>query len=167
MARPAFRPFQFGSACRLAVGVALGSSLLLGSGRPVEAQQGNLALTLGASTIRFPDANPSLTPSIAAIENPIPVEVKYTGQGNWVLTVIAGGDLTSGPDVIPISRVRWTATGATYRDGTMSKTTAQTVGSGTRNVQGSQGTLRFTLQNSWAYATGNYAQVITFTAISF
>ena len=66
------------------------------------------------TTVQFPARDPSSAPTIAALENPIPIEVQYTGQGNWVLTVIANGDLVSGADTIPIANIRWTATGAAY-----------------------------------------------------
>lgn len=144
----------------------LGLALCALGAAPVHAD--SLKLTFNAATIRFPAADPSFTPSIAALENPIPVSVRSTGGGgNWILTVIAAGDLVSGSSRIPISQVSWTATGAAFEGGTMSSTRPQTAGSGGPGPGDYNGTLRFFLLNSWNYETGNYAQTITFSAVSF
>lgn len=128
----------------------------------------SLKLTFDAATIRFPAMDPAFTPSIAALENPIPISVRSTGGGgNWILTVIAAGDLVSGSSRIPISHLSWTATGAAFQGGTMSSTRPQTAGSGGPGPGTYNGTLRFLLQNSWDYTTGNYAQTITFSAVEF
>lgn len=142
-------------------GLVLGGLLAL-AGRPAAAQ--SLSLSLGAGTLRFADAHPGTTPMIPAVENPVGITVNFTGPGNWVLTVLSGGDLESGSGSIPISRVRWTGSGAAFRNGTLSKTSAQTVASGNGSATGA---LTFYLQNSWTYAVGNYSQTLTFTAVSF
>jgi len=121
-------------------------------------------LTLGASTINFPDADPDEVPSISASQNPVTVTAKVRTGSNSLATLEhqATGDLKSGDDVISISKVTWTATGTGYVPGTMDKTTKQLAGSwvgpGSRN-----GTFSYFLANSWDYATGNYTVTTTYT----
>lgn len=121
-------------------------------------------LTLSPLTINFPDADPSTVTSIPATQNPVSVMVNAsTGTGNTVtLTALAQGDLMSGSSTIPISNVTWTVSGNGFSAGTMSKSSAQTVGRWTGSGTHS-GTLSFFLSNSWSYATGNYTQRVTFT----
>ena len=121
-------------------------------------------LTFGSTTMTFTNQDPDTTPAIAASENAVSVTAKVrTGAASLAtLTVLTGGDLTSGTNTIAISNVTWTASGTGFVPGTMNKTTAQSVGSwtgsGVRN-----GTLSFSLANSWSYATGSYAATSTFT----
>jgi hypothetical protein len=123
-------------------------------------------LTLGASVINFPNADPDTTSSIPANENPISVtaSVKTGSNSNPILTVLAGGDLTNAAsDTIAISNVTWAvASGTGFSAGTMSKATAQTAGSwtgsGTRNGQ-----FNYFLANSWNYAVGSYTATATYT----
>ncbi len=120
-------------------------------------------LTLGASTINFPDADPDEVPSISASQNPVTVTAKVRTGKNSTATLEhqAAGDLKSGGDEISISNVTWTATGTGYVSGTMN-TTKQTagswVGSGSRT-----GSFSYFLANSWDYATGNYTVTTTYT----
>lgn len=121
-------------------------------------------LTLGVSTINFPDADPDTTPSIPATENPVSVTAKVrTGVSSTAtLTHLAGGDLTSGSSTIAISNVTWTASGTGYVAGMMNKTTPQTVGGWT----GSGvyiGNLSYSIVNSWSYVIGNYTVSTTYT----
>lgn len=124
-------------------------------------------LTITPSAINFRDADPDNVPSIPANENPVSVMTYAQTKGNKIvnLTVVAAGDLVSGNDRILIDNVTWTATGSGFSGGTMNKTTPQTAGtwhrSGTR-----MGTFSFFLKNSWSYATGNYAQTVTYTLTS-
>ena len=124
-------------------------------------------LTITPSAINFRDADPDAMPKIPANENPVSVMAyaQTTGNKTVTLTVLAAGDLVSGNDRILIDSVTWTATGSGFTGGTMSKTTPQTAGrwrrSGTR-----RGTFSFFLKNSWSYATGNYAQTVTYTLTS-
>jgi hypothetical protein len=121
-------------------------------------------LTLTPLTINFPDADPDVTPRINAIENPVRVTVQaQTGKKKTVtLTVLAQGDLASGPDSIPISNVMWTATGDGFAPGTMSKSAAVTagtwVGPGIR-----RGAFSYTLANSWNYHRGSYRATVIYT----
>ena len=122
-------------------------------------------LTLGVSTINFPDADPDTTPSVAATENAVSVTAKVrTGASSTAtLTHLAGGDLTSGGNTIAISNVTWTATGTGYAStGRMNKSTAQSVGSWTGSGSYS-GTLSYSIVNSWSYTIGNYTVSTTYT----
>ncbi len=121
-------------------------------------------LSLTSATISFPDADPDTTPSIAAAEGPITVTAKAkTALGSAVsLTVLAADDLRSPTDVIAISNVTWTVTGAGFVAGTMNRTAAQTVASWLNS--GSRiGTQRYALANSWSYSTGSYSTSATYT----
>ena len=98
-----------------------------------------------------------------------PVQVNYRVRQNnrqaWLLTVIADGDLVSGPSTIDISAVSWIGSPSPpFQNGTLSKTTAQTVATGPGNVSSpSTGTLTFRLANSWTYDAGVYTQTLVFT----
>jgi hypothetical protein len=89
-----------------------------------------------------------------------PVQVTYRVRQNnnapWSLTVLAAGDLISGPSRVDISNVTWVATPAPpFQNGTLSKTVAQRVASGTGNVNpDTLGSITFRLANSWTYTTG-------------
>jgi hypothetical protein len=124
----------------------------------------NITLTLGSSQVRFSDADPATTAVISSTDNPISMAVKFGGQGNWVLTVLANGDLSAGANRIPISSVSWNASGAGFVSGTLSKSQSEVVASGTTDRSG---TLSFRLNNSYSYPTGSYSQSLTFTAVSF
>jgi hypothetical protein len=121
-------------------------------------------LTLGSTTVTFPDADPDTTAIIPANEGAISIDAKAkTSSGTPVtLTILAAGDLVSGTDTITINNVTWLASGAGFVTGTMSRITAQSVaswtGSGNRT-----GTQTYRLANSWAYATGNYSASATYT----
>jgi len=121
-------------------------------------------LTLDPTTINFPDSDPDTVPSISATENPVDVTAKVrTGAAsNATLTCLAGGDLVSGGDTIAISTVTWTATGAGFVAGTMSRLAAQSAGSWTGSGNYS-GTFSYALANSWDYEIGNYTATVTYT----
>ncbi len=122
-------------------------------------------LTLGASAINFPDADPDTTPSIPANENPVTVTAKVrTGVSTTAtLTHRSSGDLTAGLGItIPISNVSWTATGAGYVGGTMSSSSNVPAGSWTGSGIYS-GAFNYSIANSWTYATGNYTVSTTYT----
>ena len=124
-------------------------------------------LTITPSAINFRDANPDAMPSIPANENPVVVTAyaQTTGNKTVTLTVLAAGDLVSGNDRILIDNVTWTATGSGFSGGTMSKSSPQNAGSWQRSGTRT-GTFSFFLKNSWSYATGNYAQTVTYTLTS-
>jgi hypothetical protein len=122
-------------------------------------------LVLAPTIINFPDADPDVTPSIAATENSVNVisTVRTSSAGAVTLTCQANGDLVSGGDVIAISNVTWTGAGAGYSPGgTMNNAVPQPVGAWTGS--GSYvGTNDFFLANSWAYNVGAYTQTVTYT----
>ena len=122
-------------------------------------------LTLGAASISFANADPDSTPSITASPDPVSVtaKAKTSTAGNVTLTVQTSDDLKSGTDVIDITNVTWTVTGAGFSAGAMSKAPGSTsaaswTGSGNRS-----GTFSYALANSWSYATGNYTATATYT----
>jgi hypothetical protein len=122
-------------------------------------------LTLGVSAINFPDADPDMTPSIAATENAVSVTAKVrTGVSSTAtLTHRASGNLSAGPGAtIPIGNVTWTATGTGYVAGTMSS--AVDVPAGSWTGSGSyNGNFSYFIVNSWSYVTGNYMVSTTYT----
>jgi hypothetical protein len=119
-------------------------------------------LTLGTASITFADADPDTTPTMTATA--VSIDVKARASGVVTLTVLASGDLTAaGGD---ISNVSWVATPAPpFQNGTLSKTVAQRVASGTGNVPNpnTTGLITFRLANSWTYSTGTYTQTVLFT----
>jgi hypothetical protein len=124
------------------------------------------ALTLSTNVINFPSADPDTMPSIPASQNPVQVQCVISGAflSNVTLTVQASGNLVAGGNSIPINRVSWTATGSGFQPGTMSTTPVQAgqwfIFLGSRTFIG---TFSYFLQNSWTYATGNYAATATYT----
>jgi hypothetical protein len=143
---------------------AAGALVLLMLPSPVSAQR--LDLSLSPRVITFPSADPDAVPLIAAA----PVQVTYRVRQNdkgapWSLTVLAGGDLMSGPARIDISNVTWVATPAPpFQNGTLSKTVAQRIASGSGNLNPTAtGSITFRLANSWTYSTGTYSQTVLFT----
>ena len=156
--------------------VVLGLFLVSGSaiaatataGLTIGATVANTAkLSLGAASIAFPDADPDITSSIPSAPASVTVDAKAktTTSGSVTLTVVTGGDLTSGSDTILIGNVTWTAAGAGFVAGTMNRTTAQSAGSWSGSGNRS-GTFSYLLANSWAYATGSYTATATYTLTS-
>jgi hypothetical protein len=121
-------------------------------------------LSLSSSTVSFASADPDTTPSIAATEGAITISAKgKTSSGSAItLSVLASDDLRSGSDTIAISNVTWTATGAGFAAGTLSRTVAQPVGSWT-NSGSRTGTQAYALANSWTYPAGSYTARATYT----
>jgi hypothetical protein len=121
-------------------------------------------LTLSSSSLVFPDADPDTVASIPANGSPLSITAKArTSIGSVVTLVVkAAGNLQSGLDTIPVSQVRWTATGTGFVGGTMSATTAQTVGSWVSSGSWT-GTQAYTLLNAWTYAVGTYTTTLTYT----
>ena len=127
-----------------------------------------LDLSLTPRVVSFPSSDPDAVPIVAAAPVTISYRIRQNPKGAWSLTVLAGGDLISGPDQIDISNVTWTATPAPpFQSGTLSKTVAQRIASGTGNVANpSTGSVTFRLANSWTYSTGTYTQTVVFTLSS-
>jgi hypothetical protein len=121
-------------------------------------------LTLSSSTLAFASADPDTVPSVPASGGPLLITAKArTNPGGSVqLLVQAGSDLRSGMDVIPISQLSWTASGAGFVAGTMSATTGRTVASWVSSGSWT-GSQSYALVNSWGYTTGNYSTTLTYT----
>ena len=126
-----------------------------------------LDLTISPLSISFAWANPDTTPVVTAAPIVVTVRVRQN-SGPWTLTVLANGDLLSGASSVDISNVTWTATPAPpFQGGTLSKTVAQRVASGTGNVNPAEnGSLTFRLANSWTYNAASYTQTLVFTLTS-
>lgn len=154
-----------GAACWRAVLAGLFTLALLGgwSATPVGAQ--TLNLTLSSASIAFASADPDTTPQVAAPVFTVSYRVRQNGGGNWAITLLASGDLSSGLATIPISAITWTATPSPpFQGGTMSAAFAQTLASGVGNVNPEDdGFVVFRLANSWSYDTGTYTSTFTFT----
>ncbi len=143
---------------------AAGALVLLMLPWPVAAQR--LDLSLSPRVNSFPSADPDAVPLIEAA----PVQVTYRVRQSdpnapWSLTVLAGGDLMAGSARIDVSNVTWVATPAPpFQNGTLSKTVAQRIASGTGNLNPTAtGSITFRLANSWTYNTGTYSQTVLFT----
>lgn len=136
-------------------------TLLLPAGAAAQA----LELTVSPFTISFPSSNPDTMPIVSS--PPVQVTYRIRGNGNrpWTLTVRALGDLNSGLSSVDIANVTWVATPAPpFQNGTVSRTVAQRVASGTGNVNpAQQGHITFRLANSWNYDAGVYTQIVLFT----
>jgi hypothetical protein len=139
---------------------------LLTSVTSAAAQNTRMELSVTPRNVSFTLGDPDTSPEVAAF--PIIMTYRIRGlPGNrpWQLTVLASGDLMSGPSRIDISAVRWTATPAPpFRNGTLNHSVAQIVAAGTGNVNPTQlGLVTFRMQNSWTYDSGAYSQTIIFT----
>ena len=89
-------------------------------------------LTVTGGPVAFADADPDVTPSIAAGALTIRVKARTGSAATPTLTVISDDDLISGSDTIAIDNITWTVGGAGgFVAGTMNKTTAQSLGSWT------------------------------------
>jgi hypothetical protein len=121
-------------------------------------------LTLSTATLTFPNSDPDTVLQIPASQGPVAITAKgRTAPGNQIiLSVLASDDFRSGMNVIPINALTWTASGAGFIGGTMSRTLAQRVA--LFNTCGVfAGTQTYALANSWTYATGSYGVTLTYT----
>jgi hypothetical protein len=132
---------------------------------PSGARAQQLNLTISPLVVTFPTSDPDTAPVLTAPPVTVQYRVRANGNRPWTLTVLASGDLTSGPSRISASAVTWAAVPAPpFRNGTMSSTQAQTVAAGNGNVNPTAtGTVTFQLANSWTYDAGSYLQILTFT----
>jgi hypothetical protein len=132
---------------------------------PSTAVAQQLDLSLSTAVITFPSSDPDAVPLVDAPPVQVTYRVRQNNKATWSLTVLAAGDLISGPSRVDISNVTWVATPAPpFQNGTLSKTVAQRVASGTGNVNPDTiGSITFRLANSWTYSTGTYTQTILFT----
>lgn len=140
-------------------------AFLLLAPSPALAQKLELALSLSPAVITFPSSDPDTVPLVSAPPLQITYRVRGNGNSPWSLTVLAAGDLISGASQIDISNVTWVATPAPpFQNGTLNKTVAQRIASGTGNVNPDNiGSITFRLANSWTYNPGSYTQTVLFT----
>lgn len=121
-------------------------------------------LTLSTASASFPDADPDAVPQIPAAGGPLLITAKSRANPGTqvVLTVQAADDLRSGVTVIPAANITWTATGAGFVSGTLSRsapvTVATWVGSGVRS-----GTQQLYFRNLWTHPTGTYTVSLLYT----
>ena len=124
-----------------------------------------LDLSVSPSVVSFASVDPDAVPIINSAPVTINYRVRQNNNQTWLLTVIASGDLVSGPSTVDITAVSWVATPAPpFQNGTLSKTVARTVATGPGNqASPATGSLTFRLANSWTYDAGIYTQSIVFT----
>lgn len=129
------------------------------------AQAQRLELSVAPRTITFPSTDPDAAPQVVSAPVQVTYRIRQNGNSPWSLTMLAGGDLLSGSATVDISNVSWVASpGPPFQHGTLSKTVAQRLASGTGNeAPARQGQVIFRLANSWTYSTGVYTQVVVFT----
>jgi len=155
--------------------LGFGAAVVLLSSAPVAAQQtatANVTATASVNAkakldvigaVAFGDADPDLTPIIAATALNISVKARTGANQAVTLTVQAGGDFTeTGGGTIGISNLTWLVTGGGFVAGTAASASAVSVGSWT-NSGNQSGTQTYRLANSWAYATGSYSVTLTYT----
>ena len=156
--------------------ILTGAALVALAASPVQAQVDTEVLTINATvstraelvlaptTINFPDASPTTTPSIAADSTvAVTARVRTGSASTPTLTVLAAGELISGGDSIAISNVTWTAAPAPFIAGTMSAVSAQSAATFAMGSSEYISTYTFSFANSWAYNTGAYTQTATYT----
>lgn len=121
-------------------------------------------LSISSASVSFPDADPDTVPQIPALGGPLLITAKARANpgAQVVLSVQAADDLRSGVTLIPITNLTWTATGAGFVAGTMSKTASVTVaswvGSGVRS-----GSQQLFFRNLWTHPTGTYTVSLLYT----
>jgi hypothetical protein len=156
---------------RRAIGVlSLAAATLAGAAGVLSAQRGGpppavrFELSLSPTIVTFASSDPDILPVVDS--PPITINYRIRGyDGPWQIIVLASGDLNAGAATVDISNVSWVATPAPpFRNGTLSKTVAQVVASGSGPVNpAASGSLTFQLKNSWTYSTGTYTQTLVFT----
>jgi hypothetical protein len=121
-------------------------------------------LALTPASLVFPDADPDLLPAIPSSNGPVTITAKArSSPGSPVtLTMLATDDLRSGMETIPISALKWTATGSGFLAGTASRSSSQLVATW-GNSGARTGTQAFTLDNAWERATGTYSVSLVYT----
>lgn len=124
-------------------------------------------LSLSSNSLSFPDADPDLVPQVPASGGPITITAKARAANNGLvtLTVQASDDLRSGVYVLPATLITWTGSGPGFVNGTLSRTTAQVVGtwlgSGVHT-----GTQAFRFENRWTHPAGIYSVTLIYTLSS-
>jgi hypothetical protein len=149
----------------LAVGIPVHAAAQQYELATLSANFGGLAkLSFSTTSITFPSSDPDTSPQVAATPGPITITAKARAtRGATVrLTVLASDNLRSGVNTIAADAITWTATGTGFSGGTLSRTTAQTVGSwigsGART-----GTQQYLFRNLWTYIAGTYTLTLQYT----
>ncbi len=142
----------------LTVSATIGEALSLIIGTPTaSAAAGDPSASISAAdtlTLSIPAAN--------EVTIPVTVQVRTSAQARVILTVEAADDPRGGTEIIPCQEVTWSASGAGFQGGTLSKTEAQTVGSWTGSGMRS-GAIRYAVANSSGHAPGTYTTALTYT----
>lgn len=126
---------------------------------------GSLArLAFAATTVAFPSADPDTVPKIGGEPASLGITAKArtTRNAQVTLTVQSTDDLRSGVTVLPASLITWTATGAGFVSGTLSRSLAQVVGTWTGSGVRS-GSQSFFFENRWTHPPGTYTITLMYT----
>jgi len=153
------------------------SAVMLLAAVAIEAQRGTALLlvnlpaqarlSFSATSVTYPDADPTTTPLVASVPVSITITVRARVQRNSqvTLTVQSTDDLRSGVTVLPASLMTWTVTGPGFAGGTLSRSAPQLVGrwtgSGVR-----VGTQSYRFENRWTHPTGTYSATLVYTLAS-
>jgi hypothetical protein len=129
-----------------------------------DASAQTFTLTVDPASFSYPSADPDISPTVTSPVLTVNYRVRFNAGRPWVITVRATGDLVSGGESIPCANITWTAAPAPpFVNGTLS-TIAQTLASGTGNINPARnGSLTFTLKNLWTYRVGIYTHTLVFT----
>ncbi len=124
-------------------------------------------LSFSATSVTFPDADPTSTPLVASVPVDITVTVRARVQRNAqvTLTVQSTDDLRSGVTVLPAALITWTTTGAGFAGGTLSRSAQQLVGRWTGSGI-KVGTQNYRFENRWTHPTGVYSATLVYTLAS-
>jgi hypothetical protein len=116
-------------------------------------------------SVNFPESDPDLVPVIGP--QTITLDFRAVGQRGrrFAVTLVANGDLTSGPDVIPASAISWVAYPSQFASGRLSTTIPVLIVEGLTHAMESA-TFDFYLDNSWDYYSGVYSGSATYTISS-
>ena len=117
-----------------------------------------------STTVAFPNADPDTVPKVAGVPASVGITAKArtTRNSQITLTVQSTDDLRSGVTVLPASLMTWTATGAGFVAGTLSRSSAQLVGIVDR-VWSSIGQPEFLLRERWTHPPGTYTITLMYT----
>ena len=126
---------------------------------------GSLArVAFTSTTVAFPNADPDTVPKVAGAPASIDITAKArtTRNSQVTLTVQSTDDLRSGVTVLPAALITWTATGTGFVAGTLSRTSAQVVGSWTGSGVRA-GSQSFFFENRWTHPPGTYTITLVYT----
>jgi hypothetical protein len=157
--------FRYLPLCCLFIGLGAPSLAAQTVTTTFSANFGGLAkLSISSNTVTFTDADPDTVPLIPASSGPLTVTVKArsTAGSTVRLTIFALDNLRSGLNTIPASNLTWTTTGAGFVAGTVTRFSAQTLGTWTGSGV-NIGTQSYRFQNSWTYVPGTYTLLLFYT----